>query len=197
MEHVWKEIDTLREKYEILSENRIPIDVLTFFEVDLQLDAIPFPDLFSRYRVEAAIKADFTGIYIDAEQYTLMEEAPKWKLKRLRFTVAHELGHFFLHKALPKPNNFASLHDFAQWTSSDRYKVEQEANEFAGRLLIPSTRISEMFRKFSVQIEQQMPNFMASKEVRNLFAETVGEKFGVNSQVIEMRLDREGIWPSA
>ncbi|MCX6845566.1 MAG: hypothetical protein NTU84_03195, partial [Verrucomicrobia bacterium] len=100
MDHVWRKIDELRAEFELLKEDRTPIDVLTFFEVDLGLDAIPFDDLVAKYRVEAAIKADFSGIYLDAEQYALMEKGPEWKLNRLRFTVAHELAHYFLHRDL-------------------------------------------------------------------------------------------------
>jgi len=86
MEHVWDKIEELRDTFDILKEDRTPIDVFTFFEVDLRLDAIPFDDLAAKYRVDAAIKVDFSGIYLDAEQYALMERGPEWKLNRLRFT---------------------------------------------------------------------------------------------------------------
>jgi len=102
MEHVWRKIEELREQFEVLREDRTPIDVFAFFEIDLKLDPIPFDDLTAKYRVEAAIKADFTGIYLDAEQYMRMEKGPDWKLNRLRFTVAHELAHYLLHRDLPQ-----------------------------------------------------------------------------------------------
>src|SRR5690242_16181584 len=79
MEHVWRKIEELRAQYNLLNEDRVPIDVFTFFEVDLGLDAIGFPSLTSRYRVEAAIKADFTGIYVDQEQYKYLDRGPKFK----------------------------------------------------------------------------------------------------------------------
>ena len=101
MEHVWQKVEELRAQYPVLCEDQTPIDVFTFLELDLALDPIPFDDLCAKYRVEAAIKADFTGIYLDAEQYKLMERGPDWKLQRLRFTVAHELAHYFLHRDLP------------------------------------------------------------------------------------------------
>ena len=74
MEHIWQRIEELRAEYPVLREDQIPIDVFTFLEVDLRLDPIPFDDLSAKYRVEAALKADFTGIYLDAEQYKLMEK---------------------------------------------------------------------------------------------------------------------------
>ena len=199
MEHVWKRIEELRGKYETLREDRTPIDVFTFFEIDLGLDPIPFDDLTAKYRVEAAIKADFTGIYLDAEQYSLMEKGPDWKLNRLRFSVAHELGHYFLHRDLPQKENFASLPDFARWNENyggRKYTVEQEANEFAGRLLVPEARLNAAFDEFAPEAEKLLPNFVVSGPLRDKFAEKIAPRFGVNSQVITIRLDRDAIWPA-
>ena len=129
-----------------------------------------------------------------------MERGPCWKLNRLRFTVAHELAHYFLHQDLPQPENFASLPDFARWTANyggRKYNAEQEANEFAGRLLVPETRLRAFFEEFAPKAELLMPNFMASGQFRHQFAESIAPRFGVNSQVIEVRLDRDGIWPAS
>lgn len=200
MEHIWRKIEDLRSAFELLKEDRTPIDVFTFLEVDLGLDPIPFDDLAAKYRVEAAMKADFSGIYLDAEQYALMEKGPEWKLNRLRFTVAHELGHYYLHQHLPQISDFASMQGFARWTANyggRKYTVEQEANEFAGRLLVPDTRLADMFDEFAPEAERLIPNFMRSGALRDKFAERVAPKFGVNSQVIAVRLDRDGIWPAS
>jgi|YelNatPaOPRAMG01_1025707.scaffolds.fasta_scaffold00584_22 Zn-dependent peptidase ImmA (M78 family) len=48
-------------------------------------------------------------------------------LVRQRFTIAHELGHFFLHD---KSTSFLSIEE------GDK-KKEREANKFAGTLLLP------------------------------------------------------------
>ena len=199
MEHVWEKIEELRGQFDLLKEDRTPMDVFTFLEVDLGLDPIPFDDLAAKYRVEAAIKADFSGIYLDAEQYALMEKGPEWKLNRLRFTVAHELAHYFLHQHLPQENNFASLPDFARWTANyggQKYTAEQEANEFAGRLLVPEARLAALFDEFAPQAEKLVPNFLESGPLRDKFAEKAGPRFGVNAQVIAIRLDRDGLWPA-
>jgi hypothetical protein len=199
MEHVWNKVEELRAQYPVLREDRTPLDVFTFFEVDLGLDPIPFDDLTAKYRVEAAIKADFTGIYLDAEQYSLMERGPGWKLNRLRFTVAHELAHYFLHRNVPPADNFASLPEFARWTQTygrRKYTIEQEANEFAGRLLVPEARLQAAFDEFAPEAEQLVPNFMQSSSLRDKFCERVSPRFGVNAQVIAVRLDRDDLWPA-
>ncbi|MEI7732387.1 MAG: ImmA/IrrE family metallo-endopeptidase [Verrucomicrobiota bacterium] len=197
MEHIWQKIDELRTQYPVLREDSTPIDVFSFAEIDLKLDPIPFDDLLAKYRVEAAIKADFTGIYLDAEQYKLMERGPEWKLNRLRFSLAHELAHFFLHRDLPQAEHFASLPDFARWTQNyggRKYTTEQEANEFAGRLLVPKARLQAYFDEFEAKVKDPIPNFITSGQLRDQFAEKIGPRFGVNSQVIGVRLDRDSLW---
>lgn len=199
MEHVWKKVEELRTQYELLRDDRTPLDVFTFFEVDLELDPIPFDQLTAKYRVEAAITADFKGIYLDAEQYALMERGPEWKLSRLRFTVAHELAHFFLHRHIPQADHFSSLPDFARWTldyGGRKYTIEQEANEFAGRLLVPETRLKACYDEFAEEADRIMPNFTQNSQLRDQFAERVASRFGVNAPVVGIRLDRDDIWPA-
>jgi len=174
VEHIWQKVEELRAQYPVLREDQTPIDVFTFLEVDLALDPIPFDDLCAKYRVEAAIKADFTGIY--------------------------ELAHYFLHRDLPQAANFASLPDFARWTQNyggRKYTLEQEANEFAGRLLVPEYRLRACFDEYAPQIEAIFPNFMASGQIRDNFAQRIAPRFGVNSQVIAIRLDRDTLWPAS
>lgn len=56
---------------------------------------------------------------------------------RVRFSVAHELGHFLLHRArLPE---FCQEVDFHAWQSSR--PLEQEANVFATELLLPTEMV--------------------------------------------------------
>ena len=75
MEHVWKKIDELRAEHESLREDRTPIDVFTFFEVDLGLNPIPFDDLTSKLRDKFAeriaprfgVNSQVIGIRLDRD----------------------------------------------------------------------------------------------------------------------------------
>ena len=82
------------------------------------LEVIPFDDLFAKYDSDAAITQDFTGIYVDTEAYVFWEKGPVWKQNRLRFSVAHELGHYVLHREVATRARFESLDAFAHWTRS-------------------------------------------------------------------------------
>lgn len=85
------------------------------------------------------------------------------------------------------------------WRKVDQLReaVEQEANEFAGRLLVPERRLRSLFDEFAREAERLMPHFTESGQLRDKFAERVAPRFGVNSQVVAIRLDRDGIWPAS
>jgi hypothetical protein len=82
----------------------------------------------------------------------LWERGPVWKQYRLRFTVAHEIGQWVLHRDYAASVKFTSFDHFARHFKGDdpgRYWLEQEANEFAGRLLVPVERLRELFDQFA------------------------------------------------
>jgi hypothetical protein len=195
MNDIPKLIGELRSKYEVLRDDKLPIDIFTFTEVDLGLDVIPFDDLAAKFAADAALLMDFSGIYVDAEQYDLMEKGPEWKLRRLRFSMAHELGHFYLHR---NHHSYKSpLADFKAWTndtSHEKYQIEHAANEFGGNLLVPENRLKNYFDQFAEKIEPMMPNFRNSDGLRSQFCESATGIFQVGEIAISIRLDREKIW---
>jgi Zn-dependent peptidase ImmA (M78 family) len=196
-EDVWDKVEAFRREHLVGSLQHLPVDVFSLVELRLGLDVIPFDDLFAKYDSDAAITQDFTGIYVDTEAYVFWEKGPVWKQNRLRFSVAHELGHYILHREAATRARFDSFDDFARWTRShggQKYNLEQAANEFAGRLLVPVERLQQFHDEFAVQFDVKLPHWRSYEGVRSAFADSVAAKFGVNAQVIEVRLDREGIW---
>jgi Zn-dependent peptidase ImmA (M78 family) len=71
-----------------------------------------------------------------------------------------------------------------------------EANEFAGRLLVPVERLQELFDQFARQIGSIVPDWLRSEDLRFKFTEQVAPRFGVHAQSLLTRLDREGLWPA-
>lgn len=196
---VWEQVEQFRRERFAGHLSSLPVDVFTVAELDLHLDVIPFDDLFAKYGMDAMLLQDFTGIYVDAEAYRFLEKGPVWKQKRLRFTFAHELGHFAMHRAAAAARTFADFAAFFRWLhadSPDRYKLEQEANEFAGRLLVPRDRLLEDFARFAASAPSIAPHWQSLPDFRHALADHLSDRYGVNAQVIEVRLDREGIWPA-
>ena len=117
-EEVWNRAEAFRREHLVGSLHHLPVDVFSLTELRLGLDVIPFDDLFAKYDSDAAITHDFTGIYVDTEAYVLWEKGPVWKQNRLRFSVAHELGHYMLHREVATQARFESFDDFTRWTRS-------------------------------------------------------------------------------
>jgi Zn-dependent peptidase ImmA (M78 family) len=156
---VWTAVETFRRQHE-KDLGKIPVDVLTAIEVRLRLDVIPFPDLLVKYSADAAVLPDFSGIYVDEQSYKFLEGQPLWRFNRLRFSLAHELGHIILHRDLASELKFNTLEDFRHWTrryKEARYTLEWEANEFAGRLLVPVERLKTDFDTIVSHIQTQFP----------------------------------------
>jgi len=191
---IWKAVASFRNQH--VKKPHLPVDVFSIAEIEMKLDVIPFDDLYVKYRKDAAISQDFTGIYVDAAAYILWESAPEWKKNRLRFTVAHELGHVVLHREEAEKHKFKSLADFERWLKNGNGDLENDADEFAGRLLIPPERLKDCYDSFSEHAEKINPDWMSESSLRRMFASQIASKFGVNDQVIEIRLDVEEIWPS-
>ncbi|WP_054177112.1 ImmA/IrrE family metallo-endopeptidase [Citrobacter sp. CtB7.12] len=86
--------------------------------------------------------------------------------KRQRFTLAHELGHYFLHR-----NRAISFVDEALYRSTHMDSMEYEANNFAGALLMP---------------KKQLIDFMNSKGTD---AELISEYFNVSVLAAKIRVE--------
>jgi Zn-dependent peptidase ImmA (M78 family) len=106
--------------------------------------------------------------------------------KRQRFSIAHELGHFFLH---PDENLFVDFGDRLNRSASVKYRntlssqatdsEEIEANRFAATLLMPSSFI----RRCMESMLEATPDISADEAVEKL-----AQDFFVSRQAMEFRL---------
>jgi len=122
-------------------------------------------DILSRYNIEKApipveqiikweglqlveynLGEDISGILMINETFSAIGVNPKNHPNRQRFSMAHELGHYLLHK--DRSNLFIDKDFIVMFRHSthhysvDEKRQEQEANAFAAALLMP-TRIIE------------------------------------------------------
>lgn len=97
--------------------------------------------------------------------------------KRQRFSIAHELGHLFLHMLNKKPEDVTNLVYNRERTGS---QTEVEANEFAAALLMPE-------EKFLKVAEENCINDIYD-------VSRIAEKFLVSEQACDIRGRVLGIW---
>ncbi|QOL19797.1 ImmA/IrrE family metallo-endopeptidase [Candidatus Bodocaedibacter vickermanii] len=83
---------------------------------------------------------------------------------RNNFTIAHELGHYFLHKDyyLKHPNEYEILYR-KPISSAQNSPIEKEANTFAAHLLVPKKFLDQYYEFASIQSLAKL--FAVSEEV--------------------------------
>ena len=94
--------DNFRKQY--WKAKACPIDILHIIEFDLQLEFIPIPGLKKAWDIDSFLLGDFSGIAIDEEEY--MDDR---YLNRIRYSTAHEIGHYILHRDIYDKCNFSNI----------------------------------------------------------------------------------------
>lgn len=90
---------------------------------------------------------------------------------RQRFTIAHELGHYFLHR---DHGDFVDKALFRKELQSDRR--EFEANSFASRLLMPADDFENASRRLNADFDLVAKQFGVSSAAARFRAETLGQE---------------------
>ena len=182
---------------------RPPVDILHIVEVAYRLDIVPFPDMLDKYHCDAMLMSDFTGIYIDAKEYDSLNNPAKLNNRRLRMSMAHEFGHYILHKPHLEPyiKTLRSPEQYEEMAMDhllNSARAEWQAWEFAGRLMVPENKLRKIFQElYSKCVENiDLSNTTTAQRVRDEFCRKVGYQFDVNQGVIAKRLDAHGLWPS-
>jgi Fe-S-cluster formation regulator IscX/YfhJ len=188
-EAAWTAADQIRALH--WSSGELPVEVEEIlWKVGLRLDLISA--LKKDSDVDALLTSDLKRIIVDLEEYK-----DDRMQNRMRFSIAHELGHFVLHRALYEKIEFTSLEDwieFVQAAPEEEYSfMELHANEFSGRLLVPPDRLKQEFLRAVKKAKQAgFKDWDKSGDAaRGYIASSICRIFGVSSDVIEKRIIRE------
>jgi Zn-dependent peptidase ImmA (M78 family) len=192
---LWNIADEARIKY--WPEASLPIDAEGIIEFRLKLDIEPIKNLLSAIDIDAYLKRDLSGIVVDYDCYMNDKFA-----NRMRFSFAHELGHFFLHKELYLKFGVISPEDWKDFilnVPENEYRsFEWQANEFAGRLLVPYQELEAEMEKVGEILEENNLRTFLSKDpdaVLSRISPMLCKPFGISTEVLEKRVKREGLWP--
>jgi len=174
----------------------IPVEIELVIESTMGIFIIPVKSLQHDCDMEGFISRDFKSIYVDEDLY--LDDR---YYKRVRFTIAHEIGHLVLHR---------SNIDLVRFLSEDDWKsfrinlideplgwFETQASEFAGRLLVPVDQLTAAFKDARKEILKKNSGWSDSKpeeeEIISLASIMIAPKFDVSSEVIEKRLRKENV----
>jgi transcriptional regulator with XRE-family HTH domain len=115
--------------------NRFPVDVRT---LALNYSRTRFPDDPIEH-IDGAQFSDFDGGIMrmpNGRGWGIIYNEAITSPGRINFTLAHEFGHYLLHRQAFPDGIQCNSQDMVRWDSAYA-KVEREANEFAAMLLMP------------------------------------------------------------
>ncbi len=194
IEVIRKAADDFRSKY--WPQNSVPIGIFEILEFGLDLEIRTIVNLREAGDVDALLLGDLKTIAVDQRDF-LDDRAQN----RLRFSIAHEIGHLVLHSNIFSEIQYLSIEEwitFFQAIPEDQYTwIEQHAYEFAGRVLVPRDMLIEKLNQAVSMAENA--GFDAwdtsGDSTRSFIAHAIARYFDVSQQVIEKRLMRENLWP--
>jgi len=195
LEEIWDCAEGVRNRY--WSAGKLPVDVEHIVESELKLYIDPKHGLLQATDMEAYLRSDLTGIVVDYDHY--MDEK---FANRMRFSFAHELGHYFLHRDIYAVAVFESTEEWKQILQSlpetEYRNFEYQVNEFAGRLLVPREDLNhEVENTLDVLKRNNLMEFLKVDPyaVLSRISPQLAKPFGVSTDVIETRVKREDLWP--
>ncbi|MDR3606235.1 MAG: ImmA/IrrE family metallo-endopeptidase [Oligoflexia bacterium] len=185
-EQTEKEAQLFLKKYH--SDFSAPVPIERIVEIDLQISIVPIKGLLARESIDAFLSHDFTELYIDHDHYM-------GQTNRSRFTLAHEVGHYVLHRAV-----VAQITSIEQWRrfilgqGTGRAVYEIHADNFAGCLLMPRDQIRA---EYEIQKKTVEDRFRAAgleipdkSTLLSFMANEIARKFDVSPKAAEIRLSK-------
>jgi hypothetical protein len=173
----------------------IPVDVMDVVEFELGLEFRAVTSLRTDDDVDALLLGDWQTIMVD--QGLFMDDR---YANRLRFSIAHELGHYVLHRDVFEQISYTTTEEWVTFMRDIPEKeysfLEYHANEFAGRFMVPLEALKDQFEK-ALLLAEQNGVVLASLEDAHLayIANGIARAFDLSSDVIERRLRAERLWP--
>lgn len=174
--------------------NTVPVPIVDIVELKLRILPDPIRGLMERIDIDGFLTNDLQNICIDHDIY--MDER---RVKRLRFTYAHEVGHLILHENEIRQCDFRTsedwIHFHEDFLDDDLTWFEQQAREFGGRLLVPQQELISEILAYRAKIIEYRSLTDSEEDLLEAISRIVCDKFGVSSQVIQKRIRVEKIWP--
>jgi hypothetical protein len=196
---VLSSMDMAREAEVLLTRHhrtrQLPVPIERIIEFGLHLELVPCKGLFAEVKVDAFLTRDRRRIWVDWQQFVDNQSY-------LRFTFAEEVSHYWLHSEMLAALDIRTDADWfrARRLLSQDPRFERQAREMAGHLLVPARELrreaARAFRLASAHV--RLGGQTGLDAMRLLAIEILARRFGVSEQVIEIRLDREGLiqdWP--
>jgi len=175
-----------------LWDSSIPVDIEKIIELKLKFNIIPSPGLEKFCDVDALIASDWQDIYVDYDRY--LDERYD---NRLRFSLAHEIGHFVLHKEIWSSFRIRNFRDYYKLikdiSPETYYRLEIQARKFAGFLLVPPEVLIKEKDKILRKVESgAVLKKIEKNKLNSYIAIPLSKIFAVSEDVVKIALSELG-----
>lgn len=186
--------EDFRDKY-VEPPDLVPVPIENIIEFKLDIEIWPLKNLKGKSDIEAFLSHDLKTITVDENLYS-----DDRYVNRLRFTLAHEVGHIIIHSEEITGLDFKDINGWMAFREGmdedDLNWFEQQAYEFAGRLLVPKERLITELEKLDSKIREFIN--LSGENNEDMIIQAVSRKicdvFGVSEDVIKKRIRNEKIW---
>lgn len=191
-EEIRSKAEEFRKKYNL---TKLPIDIINVIECDLDIYIDPVRGLKEQADTDAFLSLKTRILYVDYAEF----EEDRFQ-NRLRFSLAHEIGHMVLHEDFFRnltPRTVEEWITFSRALPADQSRyLEWHANEFAGRLLVPREALELGFNQAMEYVDgiKESIGDISRDLVLDYIASNIAREFGVSSDVVKYRIKNEAFW---
>ncbi|MEM9814867.1 MAG: ImmA/IrrE family metallo-endopeptidase [Cyanobacteria bacterium P01_D01_bin.6] len=172
----------------VVKAKRLAINVLKKHQ---QILTIPPVDVKAIVKAEGLdvteedLEDEVSGLLVSKNGHHVIIINANHYLNRQRFTIAHELGHYLMHRNISNIFFDEALVFFRDKEAAEGTKLQEiEANAFAAELLMPESLLRKVVRKNPVDAFDDSEESLLTKTAKD---------FQVSVQALTIRLTRLGL----
>ena len=169
----------------------IPVPIEEIVDLKLRLNVIPAPGLHRLLDTDGFLTSDLTDLWVDENIYLNYPG-------RYRFTLAHEVGHWLLHREIYRSRSFSTIKEWKQFVDSIPEEqhgwLEWQGYAFASLVLVPKGPLLDEARHCVARIRSQGICLEDNADFAWMqIAAFLAKRFEVSTAVVEKRLRKDGI----
>jgi len=169
----------------------LPVPVEHIVDNKLQINVIPFPNLFNVFETNSCISGDLKSLYVDER---LCDTLPL----QFNFALAHELGHLYLHAHIYRDRSFSTIEGYKAFLrdfNEAAYAVfEAQAHNFAGYFLVPSHLLEHHFKLNCGGIDGFLAKIRNKSQkieiISSVIAQRLSPIFQVHERPLKIRIEK-------
>lgn len=171
----------------------IPVPIEEIAESRLNISLLVIPGLQKRLYIDSYLESAMDAICIDEEIFS--------NEIRSRFSIAHEIGHRYLHKEFFEKFKFKDERGYIEsimaLSAKEEHWFEMQAYNFAGLILVPPEILREEFDAILKDTRQFFDPYASPSYFFYMAVNRLSKHFLVSKDVIRKRIAYDQLWEIA